>query len=203
MPTSPARRSSASCARLTVRTGQQHGIRVAAARQLGLLQGAEGYFGTDALTGQEVDPWSKFSEASGRLGSAAAAGAGVGRFLTPKLEVLETPAQIVSRVAQQQADSGLPHLGKYIPETLQQEFVRTPKMSQYILGQGVHEATEKALERLYPGRFEYRKIGPDFFDNVAGREIELTTPGQVNAHVAKGGAYSTADYATYVLPKKR
>ncbi len=30
--------------------------------------------------------------------------------------------------------------------------------------------------------------------------IELTTPGQVSAHMAKGGAYLFAQYATYTLP---
>jgi|HubBroStandDraft_6_1064221.scaffolds.fasta_scaffold228796_2 hypothetical protein len=60
-----------------------------------------------------------------------------------------------------------------------------------------HPPTATELERLYPGRFAYNLVGPDFYDAIAGESIELTTPGQVSAHVAKGGAYATSKYATY------
>lgn len=73
--------------RQTVRTGQRYGFRTGAARQIGLLQGAEAYFGTDAMTYEQVDAFSKTSEAFGRLGATAGTGAGIGKFFS-----LETPA---------------------------------------------------------------------------------------------------------------
>jgi len=73
--------------RTTQQVYNQYGFRTAAARQIGLLQGTEAYYGTDVLTFDEVDPWAKTSEAFGRFGSTAgtAAGlnAGLSRFLTP------------------------------------------------------------------------------------------------------------------------
>jgi hypothetical protein len=173
--------------RQTVRTGQQYGLRTAAARQIGLLQGAEAYYGTDVLTGQEVSAVGKLSEAFGRLGGGAAAGAG---------------AEIISRVAQQQADKGLPHLGRFLSAAQQEEFVRSSSLGAKILGQAVHQSTERALRDAYGDRFKYRQTGPDFLDTYTGRYVELTTPGQVQRHVAKGGTYVDAGYATYVLPKK-
>jgi hypothetical protein len=60
--------------RQTVTTGQQYGFRTAAARQIGLLQGTEAYFGTDVLSFQEVNAIDKASEAFGRFGGTAVAG---------------------------------------------------------------------------------------------------------------------------------
>jgi RHS repeat-associated protein len=73
--------------RQTVQTGQQYGFRTAAARQVGLLAGAEAIYGTDVMTHQEVDPWSKTSEAFGRFGGTVGTAAGIGRFLSPKLPI--------------------------------------------------------------------------------------------------------------------
>jgi hypothetical protein len=87
-----------------VRTGQQYGFRVGAARQLGLLQGAEAYYGTDVRTFQEVDPWSKTSEAFGRFGATAGAGAGVAKLIAPSATtapstIPRTNAQLVQEIA--------------------------------------------------------------------------------------------------------
>jgi hypothetical protein len=68
-------------------------------------------------------------------------------------------------------------------------------------GTAVHDATADVLEEQYPGRFSYSTIGPDFTDMATGETIELTTPGQVAAHAAKGGDYSYTTFSTYVLPK--
>ena len=68
------------------------------------------------------------------------------------------------------------------------------------MGQAVHTATAADLNVQFPGRFEYSRIGPDFLHLPTGQLIELTTPGQVASHVAKGGEYATASYATYNLP---
>jgi hypothetical protein len=38
--------------------------------------------------------------------------------------------------------------------------------------------------------------GVDFV-TPTGKKIELTTPGRVNAHFAKGGDYKTVEYSTY------
>jgi Ca2+-binding RTX toxin-like protein len=55
----------------TIDYGNEFGVRVALARQIGLLQGAEAYCGTDIRTLAEVDPWQKSSEGFGRFGSTA------------------------------------------------------------------------------------------------------------------------------------
>lgn len=68
------------------------------------------------------------------------------------------------------------------------------------LGQAVHRATDAALQASYPGRFIYNLVGPDFLDTTSGDLVELTTPGQLAAHIARGGAYLFARYATYQLP---
>ena len=68
------------------------------------------------------------------------------------------------------------------------------------VGQAVHDETAAALERAYPGRFAYNRIGPDFLDNATGDAIELTTRGEVTRHMARGAAYRAAQYATYELP---
>jgi hypothetical protein len=68
------------------------------------------------------------------------------------------------------------------------------------LGTAVHKATAETLEMAYPERFIYNRVGPDFIDTVTGKGIELTTPGQVGAHMAKP-AYGGVTFATYTLPK--
>jgi hypothetical protein len=41
------------------------------------------------------------------------------------------------------------------------------------------------------------RVSPDFLEEATGNMVELTTPGQVGAHVARGGDYVNALYATY------
>jgi hypothetical protein len=52
---------------------------------------------------------------------------------------------------------------------------------------------------MYPGRFVYNTVGPDFLDTTTGELIELTTPRQVAAHLAKPG-YNGVTISTYTLP---
>ena len=80
-------------------------------------------------------------------------------------------------------------------------YINTPAVASAQYGTAVHRATANALENLYPGVYKYNTIGPDFLNTTTGQYIELTTPGQVAAHAAKGGAYTNAAYATYVIPK--
>ncbi len=53
----------------TFRYGRRFGVRIAAARQIGLLQAAEARYGTDICTYETVDPWQRSAEAFGRFGS--------------------------------------------------------------------------------------------------------------------------------------
>ena len=68
------------------------------------------------------------------------------------------------------------------------------------VGQAVYDETAAALERAYPGRFTYNRIGPDFLDNTTGDAVELTTRGEAASHMVRGTAYRAAQYATFELP---
>ena len=68
-----------------------------------------------------------------------------------------------------------------------------PWLNPVFMGTAVHKAT---AEELWP-QFAYRTVGPDFLEKETGTMVELTTPGQVGAHVARGGDYVNALYATY------
>ncbi len=72
------------------------------------------------------------------------------------------------------------------------------------VGQAVHNAVAKELERAHPGRFEYNKSkGPDFRDRQnpnKNSRIELTTERWRQAHVDKGGLYRRVPYVLYRGP---
>jgi hypothetical protein len=74
-----------------------------------------------------------------------------------------------------------------------------PSLTSRMLGQAVHRRTAGALDEAYPGRFWYRTRGPDFVDRTTGEMLELATPGQVGAHLARPG-YANVTMCTYVLP---
>ena len=63
-------------------------------------------------------------------------------------------------------------------------------------------ANKPYLERMFLGQAVQSNLGPDFVKVVGGTPlyIELTTPLQVAAHMARGGLYSIARIITYVLP---
>ena len=75
-----------------------------------------------------------------------------------------------------------------------------PGLTSRMLGQAVHRATADALDQAYPGRFIYRTRGIDFVDTTTGEMLELTTPGEVGAHLARPGYGLGVTMCTYVLP---
>jgi RHS repeat-associated protein len=109
---------------------------------------------------------------------------------------------IVNAVAQEQANKGRQFLVDSLSDAQKKVYNSNPAAGSRFLGTAVHKSTADALRDLYNGRFKYNTVGPDFLDTVTKELVELTTPGQVASHVAKGGAYLAAKYATYVLPKK-
>jgi hypothetical protein len=114
----------------------------------------------------------------------------------------ESAQSIISRVAQQQANLGAEGLrdAGYLSPAQWNAYAANPANGSRFLGTAVHESTADALRGLYPGRFQYNRVGPDFWDLTTGEELELTTPGQVGAHMAKPG-YGAVTYSTYTLPK--
>jgi RHS repeat-associated protein len=141
--------------------------------RLAAEEGAEGLAATEAVTG---------------VGEAAA--------------VTERSAEeIIAETAQGHADSGFEGLKASMSENQIAAYNRNPVGGSRFMGTAVHDATFKSVATEFPGRFTYNRVGPDFFDTWTGQYIELTTPGQVASHIARGGAYTTARYATYVFPK--
>ena len=114
----------------------------------------------------------------------------------------ESAQSIISRVAQQQANLGAEGLrdAGYLSPAQWNAYTANPANGGRFPGTAVHESTADALRELYPGRFQYNRIGPDFWDLTTGEELELTTPGQIGAHMAKPG-YGAVTYSTYTLPK--
>jgi hypothetical protein len=108
--------------------------------------------------------------------------------------------QTVARVAQSEANKGAEYLKGFLSKPEWKAYLKNPAKGARFLGTAVHRATAEALETLFPGRFNYNRMGPDFFDNVTGHFIELTTKAQEAAHKLKGGLYDVAKYATYLLP---
>jgi len=78
-------------------------------------------------------------------------------------------------------------------------YLANPAAGSRFLGTAVHNATAQMLETVFPNQFLYNTVGPDFTYILTGEQIELTTPGQVAAHLARPG-YSGASMATYTLP---
>jgi hypothetical protein len=111
--------------------------------------------------------------------------------------------QVVERTAQAQADQGESFLVQQLSNAERDAMARKPFLKRAFLGTAVHRATNAALRQTFGrNRFRYNASrGPDFYDAEAGNFIELTTPRQVAAHRARGGAYTNADYATYTLPE--
>ena len=108
---------------------------------------------------------------------------------------------IISSVAQEQANLGVKDLGRYMSERQLNAYLKNPAAGSRFLGTAVHDATARALETRYPSRFTYNLVGPDFLDETTGELIELTTPRQVGAHLARPG-YGRVTISTYTLPKE-
>jgi hypothetical protein len=99
-------------------------------------------------------------------------------------------ARIVPRKAQDAATISAEQLEAYLAN---------PAAGSRFLGTAVHNATAKVLETRIPDRFIYNTVGPDFLDTTTGKFIELTTPRQVGAHLARPG-YGGVTISTYALP---
>lgn len=55
------------------------------------------------------------------------------------------------------------------------------------------------LDKMFPGEFQYKASWGVGFRHRSGAYVELTTYGQVDAHVARGGNYANASYVAYNL----
>jgi hypothetical protein len=95
---------------------------------------------------------------------------------------------------------GPSYLRQFMSQAQWAAYAKNPAAGSRFLGNAVHDATNAALKLAYGNRFQYNRIGPDFLDTLTGQLIELTTQGQIGAHLAKGGLYDIAAYATYFLP---
>lgn len=111
----------------------------------------------------------------------------------------ESGTDIVQRVASDQASSGIDSLVDQMSPAQQAAYLANPSGGSRFLGQVVHSATADALQQMYPDRFIYSTVGPDFIDTSTGEIIELTTPNAQAAHMAKPG-YTSVNYALYTLP---
>jgi hypothetical protein len=106
---------------------------------------------------------------------------------------------IISSIAQEQANPGISGLSRYISANQLRAYLANPATGSRFLGTAVHNATARVLEMRYTGRFIYKVIGPDFLDTTTGKFIELTTPRQAAAHLARPG-YGGVTISTYTLP---
>ncbi|WP_187271814.1 RHS repeat domain-containing protein [Aeromicrobium terrae] len=105
---------------------------------------------------------------------------------------------IVQSTARAQAALGSRELMKSLSSSERDAMERLPWLRRPMLGQAVHRATARELERNYPGRFVYSTRGPDFLDTTTGKMLELTTPKQVAAHEKRPG-YGGVTMCTYEL----
>jgi RHS repeat-associated protein len=105
----------------------------------------------------------------------------------------------VQAIAQQQANLGRAHLLTKLSQAERAALAKQPYLERMYLGQAVHRATADILRSA---GYRYSTLGPDFVTTIGGAPlyIELTTPLQVAAHMARGGLYSIAKIITYVLP---
>jgi hypothetical protein len=92
------------------------------------------------------------------------------------------------------ADLGKEHLLGYLRQGELEALQRAPWLERMYLGTAIHRAVAADLEAL---GFVYNTIGPDFA--IGDLLIELTTPGAVAAHLARGGLYLIAEIVTYLL----
>jgi hypothetical protein len=65
---------------------------------------------------------------------------------------------------------------------------REPAMMRVWYGHAIHRATGKALDRMYRGEFKYKTSHGVDYEYRGGRAaVELTTAGQIDSHIARGG----------------
>jgi RHS repeat-associated protein len=111
-------------------------------------------------------------------------------------EALSAEAQLVQQLAQNAADQGADYLINFLTEGEVQALEDMPYLARAFFGTAIQRAVAAALEDLGID-FVMNLVGPDFaFGDVL---VELTTEGQVAAHLARGGLYLIAEIVTYVL----
>ncbi len=105
----------------------------------------------------------------------------------------------VQQVAQEGANLGRDRLLQYLSQAERDALLREPWLEKMYMGQAVHRYTATILQEE---GYLYHLIGPDFEILFADGPVfvELTTPLQVAAHIARGGLYELAQIITYVLP---
>ncbi|MGW4214797.1 RHS repeat-associated core domain-containing protein [Lentzea sp. NPDC004789] len=81
----------------------------------------------------------------------------------------------------------------------QKALERKPFLARAFYGSAIHRATKKMLDRMFPGEFEYKASWGVDFRHRSGAYVELTTSGQIDAHVARGGNYASSSYVAYNL----
>lgn len=116
------------------------------------------------------------------------------------------PRKEIEEIAQEEAKRGRKVLLSTLTVDQQEAAKKKSWLEDVFTGHAVHNRTNKVLQNRYPGEFEYNPSnGVDFKhvdpDTKVVTRIELTTSGQVEKHIARGGEYETAQYATYELPR--
>ncbi|WP_433379285.1 LamG-like jellyroll fold domain-containing protein [Actinoplanes sp. CA-142083] len=118
----------------------------------------------------------------------------------------DDPKDIIQEIAQGVADEGLDSIDADITDAQRALYDEEGWRIWRDRGHIVHNRTNERLQDAYPDRFKYNRRGVDFFDTLTKKWIELTTPGAVSSHKAKGKdptksnydpKYLTCDYSTY------
>jgi hypothetical protein len=108
-------------------------------------------------------------------------------------EVFQFGDDLVKQVAQQQYQAGFKHLKQFMSPKEIKAYLADPAKGARFIGHAVHRATEKVLQKMHPGRFDYNATRPfDFLDKVTGQAIELTTKKGIKTHLNRA-----ADIVTY------
>jgi hypothetical protein len=111
------------------------------------------------------------------------------RFRFFRQPIQESSRDIVERVTNEVADrlakEGPQFLREHMTRKQWRAFTNNPKVAKMQLGQGVHNAINKILQKLYYERFQYFRKGPDFLDNLTGEYIEVTTSKQLTEHMKR------------------
>jgi len=121
-----------------------------------------------------------------------------GQEILTEIELSEQ-AQLVQQLAQGAADEGREFLLQFLTDPELEAMIEKPFLERAFLGSAIHRATYQGL--LEAGiEVSYNAVGPDFvFEALDSVLVELTTEGQVAAHLARGGLYLEAEIVTYSL----
>lgn len=118
-----------------------------------------------AMVGEQILYVASFGQSQVWRTGATCAASTAARAAAPAFEAGD---QIIARTAQEFASQGFEGLAPYMTRAEQAAYLANPRQGARFLGQAVHNATAQALEALYPGRFLYSRVGPDFVDRATG-----------------------------------